>query len=331
MRILTGPVVRQILDHAHHDIVEEVRGAYQLHHEGGTSLPHSAFLRFPDQPENRIIALPAALLGPRAVAGMKWISSFPGNVARGLERASAVIVLNDGTTGKVSALLEGSLISAWRTAASAALAAEVLHQGPPEIVGLVGAGPIQAAVATFLQARLPGLHTAVVHDVDPARAGRLCEHLSSRLPLRCCPGSRQETLQLPLVCLATHASEPHILHPSELAGAQTVLHLSLRDLGPELLLEMDNLVDDVDHVLRQNTSLHLVEQRLGHRRFIRGTLAAVLQGQQPPRVEGKTVVFSPFGLGLLDLAVARWTLARAIEGGLGLELGDFDPSPWFRG
>ena len=84
-----------------------------------------------------------------------------------------------------------------------------------------------------------------------------------------------------------------------------VLHVSLRDLAPEILLESVNIVDDVEHCLKADTSPHLVEQRTGSRDFLSGTLDDVLDGRVtvPP---DRTVVFSPFGLGVLDLAVGKY-------------------------
>ncbi|MCD9904107.1 hypothetical protein LUR56_36880 [Streptomyces sp. MT29] len=90
--------VRRLLDDREREVLNAVREAYLLHAAEDTSLPHSVFLRFPDDPGNRIIGLPAYLGGAEPLAGMKWIASFPGNVAEGLERASAAIIVNSMRT-----------------------------------------------------------------------------------------------------------------------------------------------------------------------------------------------------------------------------------------
>ena len=58
-----------------------------------------------------------------------------------------------------------------------------------------------------------------------------------------------------------------------------VLHVSLRDLAPEILLASTNVVDDVEHCLKANTSPHLAEQLTGNRDFLHGTLDDVMAGR----------------------------------------------------
>ncbi len=79
-----------------------------------------------------------------------------------------------------------------------------------------------------------------------------------------------------------------------------------------MVLKTDNIVDDVDQAIRAQTSLHLAKQKVGHRDFVRATLAEVLNGSKAPRRHADDiVVFSPFGLGVLDLAVAQLVMQQA--------------------
>ena len=107
-----------------------------------------------------------------------------------------------------------------------------------------------------------------------------------------------------LVVFATIAARPHVHDVSWFAHHPLVLHLSLRDLAPEIVLASANVVDDVEHCLKADTSPHLAEQLVGNRDFILGTLPDVLAGSVTPPTD-RPVVFSPFGLGVLDLAVGK--------------------------
>jgi ornithine cyclodeaminase len=105
-----------------------------------------------------------------------------------------------------------------------------------------------------------------------------------------------------------------------------VLHVSLRDVTVDSVLDAVNIVDDADHVCRAATSVHLAEQRVGDRGFIAAEIGRLLGGAPTPRDPATVTIFSPFGLGVLDLAVADLVLRRAREKGLGMEFSDFLPN-----
>src|SRR5689334_16403268 len=140
--VISGGQVQRVLQAREKQIVELVEATYRLHGSGDSVNPRSYFLRFPDRRTARIIALPASIAGSVQVDGLKWISSFPANVEAGLPRASAVLILNDHETGYPFACLESSIVSATRTAASAALAADWLSRGRarPTRIGFFGTG-----------------------------------------------------------------------------------------------------------------------------------------------------------------------------------------------
>jgi len=329
--ILGGKDVESLLAGRDEEVVDAVRLAYLAHHGKESSLPHSTFLRFPDDQTNRIIGLPAYLGDGFEVAGMKWIASFPGNVGRGLPRASAVLVINSCENGRPQAILEGSVISARRTAASAALAAATLRSGETTPrVGLVGAGLINRETARFLTETLPGIAEFVVFDLDRARAQAFADGLPRVTgAVEATVADRLEAVleSCALVAFATTAATPHVDDLSSCPRGTTILHTSLRDLAPEVILGCDNVVDDPDHVCRAQTSIHLAEELSGDRRFIRCTLAEILEGTAPPKSDPEAVtVFSPFGLGILDLAVGKLVLDLARARGWGTLLDSFLPT-----
>jgi 2,3-diaminopropionate biosynthesis protein SbnB len=318
--VISGGQVRRVLQGREREIVDLVADTYRLHGAGDSVNPPSYFLRFPDRPASRIIALPASIGGPSRVDGLKWISSFPGNVASGLPRASAVLILNDPVTGYPFAVLESSIISATRTAASAALAADRLSRdrARPQRVGFVGTGLIARYIHTFLAGTGWDFDEIGVHDLSADSAAGFRGYLErsgtgGRITLH--DDAESLVRGSDLVVLATVAARPYLHDPGWFAHAPLVLNVSLRDLAPEILLASANIVDDVEHCLKADTSPHLVEQATGNRDFLDGTLDDVMSGRVRVPAD-RTVVFSPFGLGVLDLAVGRFVhdeIARSGE------------------
>ena len=331
--ILKGAEVLALLEGREREIIDTVAAAYRTHSLGDSCVPYSSFVRFPARERERIIALPAYLGGEFASAGLKWIASFPGNLERGLERASAVLVLNSTETGHLQAIMESSLVSAKRTAASAALAGDTLS-GPTPVtsVGVVGCGLINFETVRFLRVLRPELDQLLVHDLDPKRARQFQQRyqiVSPGVEVRVVDDLAAVFDNAPVVAMATTAVKPHIDRLPDRHPASVVLHTSLRDLTVNAILQADNVVDDIDHVLRAETSVHLAEQKVGHRDFIRCTIGDILNGAASPRNEDRSaVVFSPFGLGVLDLAVAGVVHRHAVAQGAGTSIGDFLPPPW---
>jgi 2,3-diaminopropionate biosynthesis protein SbnB len=313
------------------EIVDAVKRAYLAHRLEHTVLPNSAFLRLPKPASARIIALPAYLADGHEIAGVKWISSFPSNSKLGLDRASAIIAINNVQTGRADAILEGSLISAHRTAASAALAAQTLHGSTaPESIGLIGCGVINWHILHYCLQLFPQLEQVIFFDVDPAKAKETERRASSLRPeLRITSAaSLDEVLRASqIVSFATTASVPYVDDLSQCQAGATILHISLRDLSPRVVLQADNVVDDVEHVCREGTSLHLATQLEGKTSFVRCSLADILSGNAPNRAANeRAVIFSPFGLGILDLAVANLVLQAARDRGVGTSIADFHPA-----
>ncbi|GAA4547376.1 2,3-diaminopropionate biosynthesis protein SbnB [Amycolatopsis samaneae] len=316
--VISGGQVHDALRGRERQIVDLVEATYRLHGAGDSVNPPSYFLRFPDRPTARIIALPASIGGDVRVDGLKWISSYPDNVAAGIPRASAVLILNDHDTGYPFACLESSIISATRTAASAALAADRLSRGRPRPtrVGFFGVGLIARYIHTFLAGTGWSFDEVGVHDLaadnaagfrgylEGAGAGRVTVHETAEGLIR----------SSDLVVFATVAGKPHVDRLSWFDHNPLVLHVSLRDLAPEILLASANVVDDVEHCLKAETSPHLAERLTGSREFLLGTLDDVITGRVVPPTD-RPLIFSPFGLGVLDLAVGKYVYDEVSRAG----------------
>jgi N-[(2S)-2-amino-2-carboxyethyl]-L-glutamate dehydrogenase len=327
LSIINGKTVFDIIRARRAECIEIVRDAYLAHARGQSVNPDSYFLRFPEKPDCRIIALPAYLGDGFDVAGLKWIASYPGNIERGFPRASAVLILNSYDTGYPFAILESSIISAARTAASAVLAAYWLsgQSRRAHSLGIVGTGFIARYVYDFLVDTGWTIEEVRLFDQSPLESEKFRNtacRLEHHRTVTVVPEVAELVRACDLILFTTVASTPHIADATLFEHNPLVLHISLRDLAPEILLKSQNVVDDVEHVMKANTSPHLAEQQTGNRSFVTGTLADIMLGQRSVN-RSRPIIFSPFGLGILDLAVGNWVYEQAVAAGQDLRLSNF--------
>jgi ornithine cyclodeaminase len=282
----------------------EIKQAYRAFREGKATNPPSSFLWYDETNKSRIIALPACIeKGDKKTLGIKWISSCPNNIKHDLPRASALIILNDDVTGFPVAVLEGATISALRTALSALIAVEHLHPGKTiETLGIVGCGRIASQVVSCLRALGWTVNSILLYDLDKERstgfASKVCPDAIS------CQTLEEVTLMSSVLLLTTTAVTPYLFETESFKKDAVILNLSLRDLGPAVILDAFNIVDDIEHVLHANTSPHLAFLQCGHKRFIHGVLTSLMDGEM--EIENhKIKIFSPMGMGILDLALAN--------------------------
>ncbi|MEM7774370.1 MAG: 2,3-diaminopropionate biosynthesis protein SbnB [Pseudomonadota bacterium] len=312
--VISGETVFNVIEANKQKIFEAVEAAYRLHAAEDSVNPDSYFLRYPEKPRNRIIALPAHLGGAVQKSGIKWISSFPGNTAANLARASAVQILNDAETGYPVACMEASVISATRTAASAALAAEYMSPTPFEgTLCVVGTGIIARTTLEWLMFRGWKFSEIQLFDLSADEAGHLSRWLEEKygVTVRISDSLENAIQASSLVLFTTTALEPYLNDASVFSHNPTVLHVSLRDVGVDVILSAQNILDDVEHCLKANTSPHLTEMKTGNRDFISGVLVDIMEKKVSVDA-GRPRVFSPFGLGVLDIAVSNLVLEQAI-------------------
>jgi 2,3-diaminopropionate biosynthesis protein SbnB len=310
LAVIPGAVVRSVLEGQEALIIDAVANAYLAHGSGRTRCPGTQPLYTNG---GRFFAMPGSIDDASPVVGMKWVASYVANVSAGGERASAMLIANDAASGRPIAVVDGTLISAKRTAAGAAVALRVLGAAEwASTVAFVGCGPINYEVLRFASSVFP-VRRALLVDLNRGRAEQFAARVHADFPsVETALATLDEALgTADVVSIATTATVPHI--PSLPNRSMIVLHLSLRDLSPDVIANVYNVVDDPEHACTARTSLHLTVEATGRRDLIQATLPSLLSGDMAyHRPAGPTVV-SPFGLSVLDLAVLREVLPRALQ------------------
>jgi ornithine cyclodeaminase len=329
--IVTAGVVCDVIDKHTKELYEIVKNSYLLHEDKGCSDVKSCFLSFADRPEARIIALPAAVRAAqknfKEIAGIKWIASYPNNKFRNLPRASAVIMLNHPETGFPMACMEGSFISATRTALSAIIGAEYLYNKDKicPSLGIVGSGFIAGTIVKYLT--LLGWQIGTIHLYDKILSAMelFYQDLQALGNFKIINHHTVEPLieSSNLIVFTTTEKKPYINNPNLFKHKPCILHISLRDISPDIILSSVNIVDDIEHILAAKTSVHLAyEKNLNNNSFIKGTIGQIIKnGKSISR--NNSIIYSPMGLGILDITVSQFVYNKVKEEDKTIKIKDF--------
>jgi ornithine cyclodeaminase len=302
-----------------------LRRALTAHAEGRTVQPLKPYLRADatnGHIADRIIAMPAHISEP-GVSGLKWIGSKHDNPAvAGLERASAVIVLNDPETNYPIGILEGSLISAWRTAGVTCLAAEHLARAGFTDVGLVGCGVIGRTQVTALLEQFPEIATVHLYDARPEAARELAVRIGAQdgaVTVRIAASAEEAVRAGDVVVPCTLTDRPYIplawLRPGAL-----VCNVSIMDVHKDVFLGADKVVvDDWDQSNREKKLINqLVLDGSFSREQLHAELGEIVSGRRPGREhDDEIILLNPMGIAVEDIACAAELYLRAKREGVG--------------
>ena len=276
--------------------VDHVREGFARHHSGDWVMPAKVYLESPPYGDFR--AMPARGDG---LALLKWITSFPANPGQGLPTVSGVICVSDATTGSPLMLLDARSVTALRTGAVAAVAAQALAGSSARSVGIVGCGLHGAWAARCLAAA--GFGPGVCNDPSPAAADTLAQELGWSV------GSRVQALACDIICAVTPGTVPVLTRDDLHPGA----HLNM--LGADGPGKAEATIDAVaactlfcDEWTQASHGGELtgaIEAGLIGRADVT-ELGAVLAGDAPGRADDEAItLFDSTGLAIQDLAVAR--------------------------
>ena len=180
------------------EAIERTRTAFLRHHGGDWVMPPKTYVDAP--PAGDFRAMPARGEG---VAILKWVTSFPGNSARGLPVVTGALLVSSAETGELEAIIDCASVTSLRTGAAAAVSAQALARDDAGSVGVIGCGVNGAWAARCLAAA--GYPLGLCHDPRAEVAGALAAELGWRV------GERAEAAAQDVVVTVTPGDEPVVL------------------------------------------------------------------------------------------------------------------------
>ena len=294
-----------------HEAYDAVRAAFEAHARGTWSMPSKVYVT--NYPAGDFRAMPAIGDGH---AVLKWVTSFPGNPARGLPTVTGLVLLSDAEHGALLAVLDAAAVTALRTAAAGVLAADTLCRSEASSYAVIGCGINGAETARMLVAHEI---TPLVWDLDESRRRFVAERTGATIA-----GSAAEALASEVVVTVTPGAE--VLYPD--GSLEAGQHVSLMGAdGPGkaevAVAEMSRahlFCDDWEQASHGGELAAGVAAGVVSRDSVT-ELGAVLTGDADGRRSaGDVTLFDSTGLAIQDLAIAKAAYAKAGE----LELQRFE-------
>ncbi len=271
--------------------------------------------------------MPAWRGGEHAVFSLKAVCVMPGNPARGLDAHQGLVALFDGETGVPTAILDGSAVTAIRTAAVTAVATRALAREDARVLGILGAG-VQARTHLDALVLVRQLQSARVYAPTEAHARALAdERADGDIPVAVAASAEEAVRGADVVLVATSSREPVLRREWLAAGAHVnavgASQPSAREIDVETVAD-SALFCDSRESLRNEAGEYLlaVEQgAISGQEHVPAELGEVLAGSRPGRQnDTELTLFRSLGLAVEDLAAAELAVANARALGLGTEV-----------
>ena len=271
-------------------------------------LRHRHDIAQPDGTTAALLLMPAWRAG--GFLGVKLVSVFPGNGARGLPSVAASYLLCDGATGRHLALIDGSEITRRRTAAASALAASYLARADARTLLIVGSGHVAGLLPAAYRV-VRGIERVLVWNIRPEGAKRLAARLGAEAATDLEAAARDADI----VSCATLSRVPLVrgewLRPGthlDLIGGFTPAMREADDAAVQrsrvfidtdaALAEAGDLIDPIAHGVLQ-------------RGDIAGSLFTLCRGETPGRRDVQEItLFKSVGSAIEDLAAAALAFGK---------------------
>ena len=268
--------------------------------------------------------MPAHRGGEVPLYGLKVLCVIPDNPSRGLDGHQGQVLLADGVTGRLSALLDASAVTAIRTAAVSALATRLLARPDASELAIVGTG-VQARTHLRSIPIVRPVARARVAGRTPERARAFADEVADLVPFPVEPSASVEDAvrDADIVVTATTSREPVLARDWLKEGAHVnavgASQPTSRELDMETIRDALLVTDRRESLENEAAEYRLaLEQGVIAPSHVHAELGELLTGKAEGRTHaGQLTLFRSLGLAVFDIAAGDYVVARARERGIG--------------
>ncbi|WP_418540849.1 ornithine cyclodeaminase family protein [Massilistercora timonensis] len=308
------------------DAIEADKYAFTLVVEGKCDAPLRTNIQAPKY-EGCFLFMPA-YVADMDTASLKIINIFPHNIDNGKPSSPAQVLLIDGTTGIVTAVLDGTYVTQLRTGAASGAAFDVLAKKDCRIGALIGTGG-QAATQLEAMIAVRDLEEVRVFDINPERTKAFAEKMQAKLAsygTKIIPveSSDQAVDNADLLITVTPSSKP-VFDASRIKAGATISCVGayqphMQEMDPAILTRASKLYFDSEEAVLSESGDILIPLEEGTitKEDFTGDLGQVIKGELVGREnDEEIIVFETVGVATQDLVAARRIYDNAVKAGIG--------------
>ncbi|WP_430812312.1 MULTISPECIES: ornithine cyclodeaminase family protein [unclassified Carboxylicivirga] len=272
---------------------------------------------------NSLLLMPS--VGPD-IFTTKLLTVFPGNEQHGKNAINGTVMLNDGATGEVIALLNGAKLTAMRTAAVACVGIRHLSDPLATTLGIIGGGE-QGQHIAWMACHERDLERVYVYDQSPQTISNFISFMGDKCPnvdVALCEDAQQVVVNSEIVATATGATEPIIPNLEDLILGKCFISVGsyrpeMRELPDSLFRLIDSIWIDAEHGIDESGDLiYPLKNELVKPEQVKH-LATLIE--QPNELGFReTRLFKTVGQGIFDLFAAKLVYEKARDEHLGEEI-----------
>ena len=288
---------------------------------GGSWQPLRFVVRPPEE-QSLMGLMPAHRTSPEPAYGLKTVCIFPGNPARGLDAHQGGVMLFDGETGELRALIDASAVTSIRTAAVSAVATRALARPESTVLAILGSG-VQARTHLEAMAKVLSFEQARVWSRTAEHAQAFAAEAEAPFQVEAVDSAEAAVRSADVIVTVTSAREPIVergwLAPGTHVNAVGSSIPTARELDSATIAAAALFVDRRESTVNESGEyLRAVEEEGIGPDHIRAELGEVLVGSNDGRrSDEELTVFVSLGLAVEDLAAAEYLHRRARSEGVG--------------
>jgi ornithine cyclodeaminase/alanine dehydrogenase-like protein (mu-crystallin family) len=325
IKVISFEDVSEIFRHNSSKIFSIVEDSFSKYYLGQVILPAKISQIFDQTTQNRINCMPATILSDK-VSGLKWVSVFPSNAAKGKQNVSGISILSEIETGFPIAVIDSTLLTNIRTAAVGCVAAKYLAPSKVETVGFIGCGAEARMHFALLKSMFPTIKECRCSSRSNKTEDAFIQALAPAAPdvsfIACNGDNAKSTNNADIIITAISGQAP-VLKADYIKKGCLYIHVGGWEDEFTVPMKANKIVCDEWESCKHRTQTisQMYQKGLLKDDDIYADLGEIITGKKKGRDNDEEFIyFNSVGLSFIDLNFTNEVYKAAIEKGLGTDV-----------